>query len=1024
LAHRGFVGKSWFEPIIPDARRSTARPPATLPASIALVAALCISCGIASAQDGDLEQVIVTGSRIARPDFDSASPIVSVTEELFERSGSSTVESALNTLPQFVPSYTSTSSNPGNGGQANVSLRGLGTTSTLVLLDGKRLMPASGNGVPDLNVIPPALIESVEIITGGGSAVYGSDALAGVVNFKLKRAFDGVEIGGTWEQTDHGDGTQYEGGLTAGTDFDGGRGSVIAFVGYADRELVTYADRGFSKYPLAYIGPGLGTLGPGESFRAGGSPSIEEGQTEFSQLNAPTLHAFDALMASYGYAPGEVPYQLRFGFNTDGTLFTAGNRNFFFSQVPAVANFRGARDPVSFNEFAYLYNFAPLISLQLPLERKSAFARAEFELSDSVRVYAQGLYADYSATTHVAPTPLFDTFIPVDNPFIPDDLKLLLDSREDPSENVVFAKRLSELGPRVSTVTYDVNQATLGLAGDVFDGWKYDTYAQIGINDQVDHQTGNVLTSRIEELTFAPDGGVAICGGFNPFGLDSISRECLDYIEVDASNHASVDQTIVEASLSGPLFALPAGELKSAFGVFYKEDRYEYSASPIASVFVPPPGGTCPPDCRPDLQGFSASDDVQGDDHNLDIYAELLVPLLRDVPGVSSLETVIGYRLSDYASAGSFDAWKAELLYEPADGIRVRGSYQNAIRAASVLELYQPQLPAFFFPDDPFFGIVDPCKAGSEQRSGPDAAQVEALCLEQGVPAVLLPDFKPPSEVASGVVGGNPDLGPEEATTSTVGVVWTSRLSHPLASNLQASLDWYRINVEDKIDWVFFSQFGEYCYDARYNPDFSATNQWCTMFGRDAVTGAMEDAQELLRNAYDWETSGLDMQVDWHFDLGPGQLGVSWLVSWIDSLTIAVTGSTAPVDDLAGTIGSWRGGTFGVGSSFPEWKSNLHLSYAWRELTLGASWRYIDAMTDSDLELSPRFRIPSVNYFDLDASFEVSAGLLDGLRFGIGIENVTDEEPPIFPSYVQANTDPSQYDVFGRRYYATLRYSF
>ena len=271
-------------------------------------------------------------------------------------------------------------------------------TSTLVLLDGKRLMPANGNGVADLNIIPSALIESVEIITGGASAVYGSDALAGVVNFKLKGDFDGVEIGGTWAQTDRGDGTQYEVGLTAGTDFAGGRGSVVGYVGYADRELVTYSDRDFSKYPLAYIGPGLGRLGPGRSFLAGGSQSIEEGRAVLSHTNAPTEQAFDRLMASYGYAPGAVPYQLDFGFNTDGTLFTVGDFDTLLSQVPAVANFLGARDPVSFNEFAYFYNFAPPNSLQVPLERESAFAHAVFELGDSARFYVQGLYADYSAT--------------------------------------------------------------------------------------------------------------------------------------------------------------------------------------------------------------------------------------------------------------------------------------------------------------------------------------------------------------------------------------------------------------------------------------------------------------------------------------------------------------------------------------------------------------------------------------------------------------------------------------------------
>ena len=233
---------------------------------MALVAALCIACGVTSAQDQALEETIVTGSRIARPDFDTASPIVSVTQELFERTGSTTVETALNTLPQFVPAITSTSNNPGNGGQANVQLRGLGTTSTLVLIDGKRLIPANGTGVVDLNIIPGSLIESVEIITGGASAVYGSDAVAGVVNFRLKKEFDGVELDAQWGQTDRGDGTDYGGGVTAGLDFADGRGSVLGYVGYAERESVLAGQRDFSRYVLGYAGPGAGGVGPGGAF--------------------------------------------------------------------------------------------------------------------------------------------------------------------------------------------------------------------------------------------------------------------------------------------------------------------------------------------------------------------------------------------------------------------------------------------------------------------------------------------------------------------------------------------------------------------------------------------------------------------------------------------------------------------------------------------------------------------------------------------------------------------------------------
>ena len=196
------------------------------------------------------------------------------------------------------------------------------------------------------------------------------------------------------------------------------------------------------------------------------------------------------------------------------------------------------------------------------------------------------------------------------------------------------------------------------------------------------------MTSRIEELTFAPDGGEAICGGFNPFGLGSISAECAAYIAVDATNRAGVDQTILEASLSGPLLQLPAGELRAAFGAFYKKDEYFYSADPVATVFLP--------DGRPDIIGFNASDDIEGEDDNTDLYVEASIPLLADRPGVRSLEAVVGYRYSDYASAGGADAYKAELLYRPVDALRVRSSYQHAVRAPSVFELYLPQLLAFF----------------------------------------------------------------------------------------------------------------------------------------------------------------------------------------------------------------------------------------------------------------------------------------------------------------------------------------
>ena len=239
------------------------------------------------------------------------------------------------------------------------------------------------------------------------------------------------------------------------------------------------------------------------------------------------------------------------------------------------------------------------------------------------------------------------------------------------------------------------------------------------------------MNSRIEELTFAPDGGEAICGGFNPFGLGSISAECAAYIAVDGTNRAGVDQTILEASLSGPLLELPAGELRAAFGVFYKKDEYFYSADPVATVFLP--------DGRPDIIGFNASDDIEGEDDNTDLYVEASIPLLADRPGVRSLEAVVGYRYSDYASAGGADAYKAELLYRPVDALRVRSSYQRAVRAPSVgRALFAAAAGVIFLSR---LRPPRPLRGGSAQRNGPDQAQVEALCLAQGLPPELLPDY-------------------------------------------------------------------------------------------------------------------------------------------------------------------------------------------------------------------------------------------------------------------------------------------
>ena len=303
-------------------------------------------------------------------------------------------------------------------------------------------MPANGTGVADVNIIPPALIESVEVITGGASAVYGSDAIAGVVNFKLRHDFDSIELDAMGGLTEQGDGQQYSFSVSGGTNFAERRGSVVGFVGYANRALVLkLADRDFSKYGLVWLGAGSGNLGPKHGFIAGGSQTIAEGRAILGDVDPA---AFTALFSAYG-TPNAI-YQRSVSFNEDGSLFTPG----FGLQPPrqgGVANFRGARDPVLYNDRLYGFNFAPYNAMQLPLERVSGFGRVEFEFNDSAQAYGQVLYSGYSVTMRLAGTPVQEVTIPVSNPYVPGDLLDLLATRSDPTAPFTFSKRMLGIGP-------------------------------------------------------------------------------------------------------------------------------------------------------------------------------------------------------------------------------------------------------------------------------------------------------------------------------------------------------------------------------------------------------------------------------------------------------------------------------------------------------------------------------------------------------------------------------------------------
>ena len=385
------------------------------------------------------------------------------------------------------------------------------------------------------------------------------------------------------------------------------------------------------------------------------------------------------------------------------------------------------------------------------------------------------------------------------------------------------------------------------------------------------------------------------------------------------------------------------------------------------------------------------------------------MPIASGEPWAHSLDAVLGYRWSDYASVGGVSSYKGELLYRPSEAYLLRGSYQHAVRAPSVYELYQPQLGPSVFIDG---SKGDPCNVDGAYRTGPDRAAVEALCLAQGLPADLLPTFSNPDPEVGGVSGGNPDLDVETADTYTAGIVLEPRFETAWLQKLQLSVDWYDISIEDAIALVDASDAVDRCYDSQFNRTLTATNDYCTYFARDAETGVIRDATSILRNTAGYRTQGIDVQVDWGAPVGPGEIGINWLVGYVLSFDELQASGVDPVE-ADGTIGAV------VGGALPDWKWNLRASYLWSDFDLVLQWRYVDSMRDAAF---PDFTLDAQNYFDVVVGYDFPAGALAGLTLRAGVENLTDADPPIFPSYVQANTDPSQYDVLGRRYFVRLNY--
>jgi len=946
----------------------------------------------AEADDADAP-IIVTGSRIARPDYVAESPILSVGPEAVAARGPATLDATFNQLPQFAASNANSGSNPARQGRANANLRGLGIQRTLVLIDGRRTQPSDSFGSIDLNTIAPALIENIEVITGGASAVYGSDAIAGVVNVKLRRNFEGLEFDAQYGISDRDDAEALSLSGTIGGSFAGGRGHAVASIGYYDRKGTFRGSRPYfddSGIASALIGGGVTA----------------------ANSNLPTQAALIAVFSQYG--PGTPARNASLGVNPDGTLFTLSGPVLNLRDSPYVV----IDDRVGFP-------LGETLPLQTPVTRYNAFVSASYELTDNLEAYLQFNHTEYSSNYSrpgysagsVAPL----ATIPLSNPFIPAALRQIAASRPNPNAPLNFTFSTSRIGRTDYNYNNQINEFLIGLKGKIPSlDWTWDVFASRGRTLTTESASGFVNIAAWQALVNAPDGGASICpGGFNPFSQTSLEstpgqEACHRHLNRNLSERTVLKQQVVEATLQGGLFDLPGGQVRFAAGAGYRKPSYSYSPDEQR--------------VRSEVYPVQPTGPAGGSYHVKEIFAELFVPVLRDIPFIEELNVGAAYRYSDYSTIGGVSTYKGNIDWALGEGFRLRASYQRAIRAPSLGELYSPPERASTLIGSIATGGGDPCAFNSTFRTSASAtnpAQVRALCIAQGISPAVIDIFNFAGSSVPGQAAGNLDLKEETADTYTLGAVWQSRSSSPLLKRLSASIDYYKIDVKDAVGTITAQVALSRCFngDGVSNPGYDANNYFCSLTTRGA-NGSIELQLQPTLNLAAYQVSGVDFQLDYGFALddlgigGGGDLRFNAIVSYLDNYKIQNL-EGAPFLDFAGTIGNSQidAGAY----AFPKWKVNLSATYEMGPVQFTATYRWIDKLSHfSDVGVANPSRpgSASIDYVDLTARVAIT----DDLQLRLGVQNLFDTEPPVWVG--QGNTDYGLYDIVQRRYFVGLRQRF
>ena len=957
-----------------------------------------------AAEDATARQatVYVTGSRIASPNMVTTSPVTTVSAADIKLQGVTKVEDLITQLPQAFAAQNSTVSN-GASGTATVSLRNLdlggSATRTLVLVDGKRMPYGSPNdAAADLNLIPGALVERVDVLTGGASAVYGSDAVAGVVNFIMKDNFEGVQLDAQYGFFQHNNDYDTNGDLR----------SVIADRAASNPAQFQLPDDnvvdGYSKEITAIMGvntdDGRGNLTGYISFRD--NDEVLQGQRDYSACAIGSASA-----TNFTCGGSSTSYPGRF---TDFDAF-----NYTIDQ--GTGEFR------DFDAATDQYNYGPLNYYQRPDSRYSVGFMGHYEINPNAEAYTQFMFMDYESNSQIAPTGNFfaTNTLNCDNPLLSAtqaaDIGCTAGNiAAGDTVPIYIARRNVEGGGRRDNLGYQTYRGVIGLRGDLFDapGWSYDLSAQYSQVTLSRAYTNEFSITRLNRaLNVVDDGsGNAVCAsvldGTDPncvpwdiFTVGNVTPAALSYLQVPLLQNGTTTQNVVSGVLSGDLgqygFKSPSADegLKVAMGVEYRRDSL---SSVTDNSFATGDGAG---------QG-GPTIGLSGAIDSYEVFGEFQMPLITGQPGVELLSVEGAYRYADYSSGSSAESYKLGADYAPTSDIRFRASYQQAVRAPNVIDLFQAQGFNLFDLDDDLCDFVDPAGDGTGGAAciGTNPWQVTQAQADGGA-------LNSPAGQYNFLQGGNPDLKPEEAETFTVGFVATPTF----IPGLSVSLDYYDIDIQKAISTVGASVTMQLCY---LQGDADA----CSRIVRNqngqlwVGTGNVVDTNINIGGV---STSGYDVSAAYGFDAGSiGSFNLSMNGTYLNSFDVDPIGQTFAEYDCVGEYGN------DCFTPTPEWRHRARVSWSTpvEALEISGTWRY---MGEVDLDTGATGRVDStldaVNYFDLAGTW----GATDYSTFRFGVNNVLDEDPPLSASTGttgNGNTYPQSYDALGRYVFVGVTLDF